>query len=219
MFKFLKHKNNGNLVLIYHSSFKSKEKNRDSYIHNVTPKNILAQINILSDFYDIVPIDNIFESESNKNCMAITFDDGYENLFDTILPQLHLKKIPSAVFLIGNSFFGNIFWREKITYLLQNRKLFIKFKSQYSKKFKSEINYQTFYRDSKSYKFNSKKLDLCLDEFFTNESIKFDSRLLSDSGKLINSEYINYGNHTFNHYVLSTLSYEEQYDEIKKTKE
>jgi len=215
---FLKNKNNGNLVLIYHSSFKSKHKNRDTFIHNVTPKNILEQINFLSYFYDIVSVDNIFESESN-NQMAITFDDGYENLFDTILPELHKKKIPSTVFLIGSSFSGNIFWREKITYLLQHKALFNRFKSQNFSKFKSEINYETFYRDSKSSKFNSKKLDFYLNEFFSNENIKLDSNLLSDPKKLINSEYVNYGNHTFNHYVLSTLSYEEQYEEIKKTKD
>jgi len=218
MFKYLTNHKNGNLVLIYHSSFQSKNKNRDAFIHNVTPKNILEQINFLSYFYDIVSIDNIFESKSN-NQMAITFDDGYANLFDAILPELHVKKIPSTVFLIGSSFFGNIFWREKTTYLLQHKTLFDRFKSQYFTKFKSQINYETFYRDSKSFKFNSKKLDFYLNDFFSNENIKLDSNLLSDPKKLINSEYVNYGNHTFNHYVLSTLSYEEQYEEIKKTKD
>ena len=39
--------------------------------------------------------------------------------------------------------------------------------------------------------------------------------MLSDKSKLIDSEYVNYGNHTLNHYVLSTLSYEQQLHEIE----
>ena len=79
-----------------------------------------------------------------------------------------------------------------------------------------EMNYLNFFKDSKSYKFNSFKLDKYLDEFFINENIEIETNLLSDSNKLIDSDYIYYGNHTFNHYVLSTLSYQKQYEEIRK---
>ena len=215
MFEFLKNKNNGHLVLIYHSSFSEKNKT-NSFIHNITPKNILTQISFLSNFYNIVPIDNIFDDESKENKLSITFDDGYENLFDLILPELANKKIPSTVFLIGNSFNNKAFWREKITYLLEDCKLFMKFKSQYNNYFNYEMNYLNFFKDSKSYKFNSFKLDKYLDEFFINENIEIETNLLSDSNKLIDSDYIYYGNHTFNHYVLSTLSYQKQYEEIHK---
>ncbi len=215
MFEFLKNKNNGHLVLIYHSSFNIKNKT-NSFIHNITPKNILTQISFLSNFYNIVPIDNIFDDESKENKLSITFDDGYENLFDLILPELDNKKIPSTVFLIGNSFNNKTFWREKITYLLQDCKLFMKFKSQYNNYFNYEMNYLNFFKDSKSYKFNSFKLDKYLDEFFINENMEIETNLLSDSNKLIDSDYIYYGNHTFNHYVLSTLSYQKQYEEIHK---
>ena len=215
MFEFLKNKNNGHLVLIYHSSFSEKNKT-NSFIHNITPKNILSQITFLSNLYNIVPIDNIFDDESKENKLSITFDDGYENLFDLILPELDNKKIPSTVFLIGNSFNNKAFWREKITYLLEDSKLFMKFRSQYNNYFNYEMKYLSFFKDSKSYKFNSFKLDKYLDEFFTNENIEIETNLLSDSNKLIDSDYIYYGNHTFNHYVLSTLSYQKQYEEIHK---
>ena len=47
------------------------------------------------------------------------------------------------------------------------------------------------------------------------KSSVFDPIKLNDKSKLIDSEYVNYGNHTLNHYVLSTLSYEQQLSEIE----
>ena len=215
MFKYIKNKNNGNIILIYHSSFDQKDSERDKFIHNVTPNNIITQINLLKDYYNIVPIDDMFSKDSGENNMAITFDDGYENLFTTIVPELVKMKIHSSVFLIGNSFDKKIFWREKITYLINNKSLFSEFHSLYSEKFKYPINLDSFYRDSKSYKFNSGNLDQCIDDFLTQKNISLNTNLLSDKSKLIDSEYVNYGNHTLNHYVLSTLSYDQQLHEIE----
>ena len=215
MLNFIKNTNNGNIVLIYHSSFDKKNKARDEYIHNVTPNNIITQINFLKNYYKIIPVDDFFSTDIGQNNMAITFDDGYENLFTTIVPELIKMKIYSTIFLIGSSFEKKIFWREKITYLISNKSLFSEFHSLYSEKFKYPINLDSFYRDSKSYKFNSGNLDQCIDEFLTQKNISLNTNLLSDKSKLIDSEYVNYGNHTLNHYVLSTLSYEQQLHEIE----
>lgn len=215
MFKYIKNKTNGNIILIYHSSFDQKDTERDKFIHNVTPNNVITQINFLKDYYNIVPIDDIFSKNCGENNMAITFDDGYENLFTTIVPELVKMKIHSTIFLIGNSFAKKIFWREKITYLISNKPLFSEFASLYSNKFKYPIILDSFYRDSKSYKFNSMNLDNCMDEFLTKKNISLNTNLLSDKSKLVDNEYVNYGNHTLNHYVLSTLSYEQQLNEIE----
>ena len=128
MFGLIKRRNIGNIILIYHSSFSDKNILRDQYIHNVTPENIINQIEILSKFYDLVNLDDLFCFDSKiDGKMAITFDDGYSNLFKDILPELIQKKIHSTVFLIGNTFHGNILWREKIAYLLKNPKIFNEF--------------------------------------------------------------------------------------------
>ena len=37
---------------------------------------------------------------------------------------------------------------------------------------------------------------------------------VSNKNNLINNEYVSYGNHTYNHYVLSSLTEQEQYYEI-----
>ena len=215
MFGLIKRRNIGNIILIYHSSFSDKNILRDQYIHNVTPGNIINQIEILSKFYDLVNLDDLFCFDSKiDGKMAITFDDGYSNLFKDILPELIQKKIHSTVFLIGNTFHGNILWREKIAYLLKNPKIFNEFKYFYSKNVSFNWDYNTFYRESKSFKFNSKELDNYLDQFLSDYSYDITTNLVSEKENLIKNDYVSYGNHTYNHYVLSSLTEEEQYYEI-----
>ena len=215
MFGLIKRRNIGNIILIYHSSFSDKNILRDQYIHNVTPENIINQIEILSKFYDLVNLDDLFCFDSKiDGKMAITFDDGYSNLFKDILPELIQKKIHSTVFLIGNTFHGNILWREKIAYLLKNPKIFNEFKDFYSKNVSFNWDYETFYRESKSFKFNSKELDNYLDQFLSDYSYDITTNLVSEKENLIKNDYVSYGNHTYNHYVLSSLTEEEQYYEI-----
>ena len=215
MFGLIKRRNIGNIILIYHSSFSDKNILRDQYIHNVTPENIINQIEILSKFYDLVNLDDLFCFDSKiDGKMAITFDDGYSNLFKDILPELIQKKIHSTVFLIGNTFHGNILWREKIAYLLKNPKIFNEFKDFYSKNVSFNWDYKTFYRESKSFKFNSKELDNYLDQFLSDYSYDIKTNLVSEKENLIKNDYVSYGNHTYNHYVLSSLTEEEQYYEI-----
>ena len=215
MFGLIKRRNIGNIILIYHSSFSDKNILRDQYIHNVTPENIVNQIEILSKFYDLVNLDDLFCFDSKiDGKMAITFDDGYSNLFKDILPELIQKKIHSTVFLIGNTFHGNILWREKIAYLLKNPKIFNEFKDFYSKNVSFNWDYETFYRESKSFKFNSKELDNYLDQFLSDYSYDITTNLVSEKENLIKNDYVTYGNHTYNHYVLSSLTEEEQYYEI-----
>ena len=42
--------------------------------------------------------------------------------------------------------------------------------------------------------------------------------IITDKNLLIKNKLITYGNHTYNHYVLSSLSYDEQKEEIQKNK-
>ena len=215
MFGLIKRRNIGNIILIYHSSFSDKNTLRDSYIHNVTPENIIKHIDMLSKFYDLVKLDDLFSADSKiEGKMAITFDDGYSNLFQDILPSLIEKKIHSTIFLIGNTLNGKVLWREKIAYLLKNPEIFNEFNKFYSKNTTLKLNFETFYRQSKLSKFNSKELDSYLDQFLNLHGFDIKTNLISNKNNLINNEYVSYGNHTYNHYVLSSLSEEEQYYEI-----
>ena len=215
MLDLIKRKNKGNIVLIYNSSFSDKNVLRDSFIHNVTPENIIKHIDMLSKLYDLVKLDDLFSADSAiEGKMAITFDDGYSNLFQDILPSLIEKKIHSTVFLIGNTLNGKVLWREKIAYLLRNPDVFKEFNKFYSKHVSVKWDFETFYRQSKSFKFNSKLLDTYLDQFLNLHDLEMKTNLISNKTNLINNEYVSYGNHTYNHYVLSSLTEEEQYYEI-----
>jgi len=215
MLDLIKRKNIGNIVLIYHSSFSDKNILRDSYIHNVTPENIIKHIEILSKFYDLVKLDDLFSADSKiEGKMAITFDNGYSNLFQDILSSLIEKKIHSTIFLIGNTLNGKVLWREKIAYLLRNPEIFNEFNKFYSKHVSVKWDFETFYRESKLFEFNSKELDSYLDQFLNLHGFDIKTNLISNKNNLINNEYVSYGNHTYNHYVLSSLTEQEQYYEI-----
>tara|TARA_Y100000590_G_C15699159_1_gene1006195 strand:- start:996 stop:1778 length:783 start_codon:yes stop_codon:yes gene_type:complete len=172
-----------------------------------------------------LPIDQLFELgiQNDKNIegkLSITFDDGYVNIFANILDELIKLNIPVTMFLIGNMFNNKIFWRNKIIYLLNNETSLIKFIEQYNKKNNFKINKNFFYQQSKSEKVNSIKLDRSLDKFFIDNNLvhELNASIITDKNLLIKNKLITYGNHTYNHYVLSSLSYDEQKEEIQKNK-
>ena len=63
-------------------------------------------------------------------------------------------------------------------------------------------------------------LDKALDKFFKIHDLneKVDLNLVTDPNKLIKNKFIKYGNHTTNHYVMSSLTYDEQKKEILNNK-
>ena len=72
-----------------------------------------------------------------------------------------------------------------------------------------------FYDQTKSPVLNSKLVDTALDEYMSQNGLTFSqSFCLDDTRGLIAHPLVNYGNHTYNHYVLSALSRQEQVEEI-----
>ena len=59
-----------------------------------------------------------------------------------------------------------------------------------------------------------------LDKFLTDSKLyeNININLISNADELIKNKFITYGNHTLNHYVMSSLKYEEQKSEILDNK-
>lgn len=56
-----------------------------------------------------------------KNCVVITFDDGYFDFFDFALPALVEEKVPATVFLTTGFVDGDIWlWPDKLRYAINN---------------------------------------------------------------------------------------------------
>lgn len=208
-------------IYLYHSvQFENKIlSNKNSKIHNVNYDEVCSQLQKLSKNMDFVSIDQWFDSKNKRGLAAITFDDAYLNIFDGILKELINLKIPSCVFLIGKSLENQLHWREKVTFIIGNKLVyeFEKFLSVNEKK-NLRIDFNKFYSSSKKLHVSSQLLEKKIDEFIKINKIEIKSKLINSSSQLISNPYVCYGNHSYNHYLLSTLDYESQYEDIQKSK-
>ncbi len=212
--RFVRYKYNP--ILVYHSlgltsNFKTK-------IHHVDLITLEKQLRYIQKYWKFVTIDEYLDTKNKKGLTSLTIDDGYKNVIDESLKIFEKLEIPITIFINSSTLNGKIFWRDKIRYLIEN-KMITKFVKD-SKLFNNnDIN--NFYYVSKSSKFNSKKVEIELNEFFFKENInlKIENKLCFDNKKyLINHPLIYYGNHSANHYFLSSLSKEEQYNDIIECK-
>jgi len=214
--------NIGNINLAYHASFNVIPADFKKTIHNVTPENILKQALLLKKYLDIISIDELFTLPEDKmeGKISLTFDDGYDNNFNGILQKLSAHSIPVTVFLIGNSLNKKSYWRDKIIFLENNKKYLNEFITLFQKNTNIQFDQNHFFKQSKQNNINSMLLDNALDTFIKKNNLhdKIYLNLISDANKLIKSKFVKYGNHTFNHYVMSSLTYDEQKKEILNNK-
>ena len=207
--------NKWNPVLLYHSLGKTSKFNK---IDHVNLETLNSQLSFIKKYWKFVSIDEYANAKSKKGIASVTIDDGYKNVIVESLKVFKNLNIPVTIFINSSTFDGKIFWRDKVRYLIENNLV-----SKYIKK--SEIfnfvHTSNFYSISKNPEFNSKTVENEIDNFLLEEKINLTNiynLCFDDSKYLINDSLISYGNHTYNHYLLSSLSKQEQYDEIIKCK-
>lgn len=90
--------NNSSLILCYHSI------SDDKWDFSVSPAKFTKQIEDILQTREIVSLTEIlkYNGEMALNKVAITFDDGYEDIYKNAYPILKKLKIPATVFVIGN---------------------------------------------------------------------------------------------------------------------
>jgi peptidoglycan/xylan/chitin deacetylase (PgdA/CDA1 family) len=208
-------------VILYHATFSHIPKNLEAGLHNVAPEELYKQLKWLKKNFTIVSIDELFEFK-HPGMAAITFDDAYQSIFKEAMPIIKSLNIPATIFINGCSLEGNIFWRDKIRFLINNS-LEFEFINYYAKISAGAklLTKENFYWTSKSVNINSREIDQALDGFFKERDISLNQMnyCLKDKTLLVNDELITYGNHTFSHYNLSSLSEEEQREDIIKNHE
>ena len=188
----------------------------NSSIHDVNYDEVCSQLRDLSKNMDFVSIDEWFETKNKKGIATITFDDAYLNIFEGIIRELITLNIPSTVFLIGKSLDNKLHWREKVVFLINND-LLKKFE-EYLISINNNslmIDFKKFYSSTKAKNVSSILIEKYIDEFLLENNINIKSKLISSSTDLVSNKYVTYGNHSYNHYLLSTLDYDKQFFEIK----
>ncbi|WP_424946030.1 polysaccharide deacetylase family protein [Candidatus Spongiihabitans sp.] len=225
------------LILLYHFIARETPDALLKTLHNVPPTTLQTHIKALSRFFKFVSLREFSRAKSKRGLAAITFDDGYRNVIKNALPVLEYFGYPATLFLNPITFSKRCSWRDKIRYLIHH---------QLEQEFASEFSFHNksgrFYRYSKHPQNNSALLDQALDNFLNNFLHNFPQRrrnnlggdLGDDLGDSIcsdlygNSPYaqipnlpthhplMSYGNHSQNHYVLSSLTDSQQAQEIER---
>ena len=200
---------------IYNNEFSSKN------IHNIIPEDFEKHMIKIKKNYTIVFIDELFDrvkkNKSINNLCSITFDDGYKNVLKYAYPILKKHQVPATLFTVGSMVKEKYFWRDQIRTIINENKIesFLRFLKK--EDFNIQINPKNFYAETKNHRvINSKFLDEKIKEYLKKEKINqtFNYDYINKKELSRDYEFLNFGNHTYNHYVLSSLSIKEQKEEI-----
>lgn len=202
-------------VLLYHSVEEISPSLKLYNIHNVTPENFYYQLNYLKKYYDFIKIDKQVSINNIVGKCAVTFDDAYKSVFKNAIPILRELNIPATIYINGSNYYGKLFWRDSVRQIINKNLVteFIKFS-----RFNFFLSEKNFYTNTKNTNINSRDLAHEINNFFDYKGIdlSFDNIVTSKINELSIEPLISYGNHTLNHFLLSSLSYEEQAFEIEE---
>lgn len=91
-----------NAILMYHSV--------GGGLHDhVSPERFRADVAYLSDEYQIVDLPEAVTSRSESKNVALTFDDGYRDFYEYVVPVLREFDVPATVFVIAATLFEDGF--------------------------------------------------------------------------------------------------------------
>jgi peptidoglycan/xylan/chitin deacetylase (PgdA/CDA1 family) len=90
----------------------------------LAPREFEAQMRYLRENYRVLSLQDLCgEMESaqrTKNAVAVTFDDGYRDLYTTAFPILQKYRIPATIFLTARAIeTGEISWYDRVFLALQ----------------------------------------------------------------------------------------------------
>lgn len=105
-------------IIIYH---RVAELENDPLMLSVSPTNFRKQLVYLKNKYQIIHLSELVEKmqkrKSLRNCLVITFDDGYLDNYQNALPILKELEIPATIFVVSGKVDSNepFFWDKNMT--------------------------------------------------------------------------------------------------------
>jgi peptidoglycan/xylan/chitin deacetylase (PgdA/CDA1 family) len=197
-------------VLTYHACYE-KAPCSIAPIDNTNPQWLYDHLRPLKRRLRFVPIDELCESAHPNGLAAVTFDDGYQSVITQALPVMSALHIPFTVFVNTSALEGKILWRHKLIYAIENG---------LGRELAEHTTYaEDLYGAWKQPRNNSRLLEDRLNRVLLEHNVTLPNYLFDTRSRLIAHPLVSYGNHTHNHYVLSSLSCSEQHDEIRRAKQ
>ncbi len=209
-------------ILLYHSTYTTVPDDLKKELHNVSPDTMYKQIAWVKKYFDIVEVDQLFDEKLNiVGKAAITFDDAYQSVFTEAGPVIETLNVPCTIFINGITLSGRPFWRDKIRFVINNSLVDDFIKAYQSFCHANNITTKNFYRATKSPRINSEVIDNLLDEYLETKQMRIENLnfCVRDKELIKRHPLIAYGNHTFNHYLMSSINPQQQEAEIKRNHE
>lgn len=223
-------------VLLYHRVTKL---NSDPQLLSVTPENFYSHVRLLKKKFNLLRIDEFSDILIKKkklptNSVILTFDDGYADNFLEALPILQSLQT-QALFYITTSNLGTtkeLWWDELERILFKNEKLPPHIELRYNNSLlryplrNAEESRKVYEELHPLLKYSSPvQRNLLINQLqeltISGNSGRPTHRLLTEPElkALSSSPVAVIGAHTHNHPALSVLSYKEQFEEIKISKQ
>lgn len=195
-------------ILLYHRVI---EDPADPLKISIDPLTFESHIEALRSAFEVVPLKELLTS-TGRDQVAITFDDGYRDLFEHAIPLLRALQVPTTFFLItGYLLNQETFWWER----LQNQLLSSQIASQPSRHRLAQFRYR-FRR--------MRRLPLLGIEkaLGVEDSPPKDSRRSVSEAQVLDlasTPHFSIGSHSVWHQRLSRIDEETQGSEIHDSKE
>jgi len=197
-------------VLTYHACFEEVPPSVAA-IDNVRPQRLHDHLQILKRRFRFVSVDELSEAKRLRGLAAVTFDDGYKSVIQNALPVMNALGIPFTIFVNTNALEGKVLWRHKLIYAIKN---------QYPVGLPgSAAPPEDLYRESKTARYHSRIIEDQLDAVLHEKNVTLPNYLFDEPSCFVKHPLVWYGNHSHNHYVLSSLSLKEQREELSRTKQ
>jgi len=202
------------LALLYHSTFASPPPLLGDALHNVSPEDLFRQLETLSRSFHFVSVDEYCTARDLKGLATITADDGYQCVLDEAFGVFEALQIPLAIFVNRSFMETQLFWRDKVRCIMERGRVEA-FETRFARAFQRDPG-QPFYRYTKDPRNNSIRVVEMLDAFLEDEpAIDEYTQYYTQLGQGLKVHpLVSYGSHSVNHYVLSSLSEDEQWREI-----
>ncbi len=200
---------------------------------SLDPKAFEEQMRYLRKRYRIVSFSELCQEMNNPGArglaVAVTFDDGYRDLYTNAFPILKKYKIPATIYLTAGAIeSGNVSWydrvflalrvfpRDTLELHLDERHLFL------LQSHRARVDAATRIVAILRHLPDAQRRDCCaaIERMCTLPSDELADRMLTwDQVREMSREGISFGSHTMTHPVVSRLLPSEMADELSQSKE